>query len=53
METQTQSRAITFSKTSTILKCCAIAFIIGCIISLTDRISLHEFMLNILDWDSI
>lgn len=50
---QTQAGTITFSKTSTILKCCAIAFIIACVISLAGKISLHEFMMNLLDWESI
>jgi len=53
MKTQTQNRTVTFSKTATILKCCAIAFIIACAISLAGKISLHEFINNILEWDSI
>jgi hypothetical protein len=52
MKTQTH-QVITFSKTATILKCCAIAFIIACAISLAGKVSLHEFVSNILEWDSI
>jgi hypothetical protein len=53
MKAQTHNNTITFSKTATIVKCCAIAFLIACIISLAGKVSLHEFVNNILDWDSI
>ncbi|MCW3101915.1 MAG: hypothetical protein JWO09_355 [Bacteroidetes bacterium] len=53
MKTQTQQQVVTFSKTAAILKCCAIAFIIACAISLAGKISLHDFINNILEWDSI
>lgn len=49
MKTQT----ITFSKNVTIAKCCIAAVSIALLISIADRIDMHQFVLNILDWDTI
>jgi len=48
-----KAQILTFSKTSAILKCCLIAFCIACIISTVGKVSLHEFIQNIMDWESI
>jgi hypothetical protein len=44
---------ITFSKTETIFKCCLAAASIAVAIYLVGNIDMHQFMLNILEWDSI
>lgn len=48
-----KAQILTFSKTSVIIKCCLIAFCIACIISALSTVNLHEFMQNIMDWESI
>jgi hypothetical protein len=53
MKTEIHQQSITFSKAATILKCCAIAFLIGSVFSFSNQISIQEFITNILEWDSI
>ena len=47
-----QTGTITLSKTSAIIKCCAVAFMIAILVSMSGHISLHDFYNNLLDWDS-
>jgi hypothetical protein len=48
-----KTQRITFSKTEAIIKCCIAATIIALLVSLTGKIDLHQFMMNIMDWDTI
>jgi len=49
MKTQT----IRLSKTETIIKCCIAAVSIALLIHLIGKADMHQFVINILDWDSI
>jgi hypothetical protein len=50
METQSITQT---SKTKTILMCCLITFVIAVTVSTAGKINVHDFIMNILDWQSI
>jgi hypothetical protein len=48
-----KTETITLSKTKTLIHCCIVSVLIAATISVFGNISIHEFIQNILDWDSI
>lgn len=48
-----KTHVITFSKTNMIIKCCVITVAIACAICAASKVDAHQFIQNILDWDSI
>lgn len=49
MKTQT----VTFSKSLTILKCCFAAALIALTINIIGNVGIHQFIINIMDWNTI
>ncbi|HEX8515795.1 MAG TPA: hypothetical protein VF868_06305 [Bacteroidia bacterium] len=47
------TQIITLSKNTTILKCCIVALIIASLISLSGKVTLQEFISNIMEWESM
>jgi hypothetical protein len=48
-----KTETITLSKTETIIKCCITAAIISFAVIIIGKTDMHQFALNVLDWDSI
>lgn len=50
---KTEAQIITYSKAIAIVKCCIAALLIACAMSMPGKIDLHQFIQNLLEWDSI
>ena len=50
---ENQGTIITFSKTRTIINCCIVTLVIAATISLIGKIDIHQFWMNIKDWQNM